>query len=53
MKKMQNKKDLQSTNLDFIKLPEIYESHGVSKEVISSFIALQRRIQHAQNISRN
>lgn len=43
---------LQSIKLDFYKIYEICESYGVSKEVISSFLTLQRRIKHAQNSTR-
>ena len=52
MGKKQKTNEEQPIKIDFLKIYKICESQGVSKEVISSFLTLQRRIQHAQNTAR-
>lgn len=52
MSEEQKKSEVQTIKLDLYKIYEICESHGVSKEVISGFLTLQRRIKHAQNSAR-
>ncbi|WP_057776272.1 hypothetical protein [Cytobacillus dafuensis] len=52
MSKEQNPSEVQTIKLDLYKIYEICESYGVSKEVISSFRTLQRRLQHAKNSTR-
>jgi len=52
MSKEQKTSEVQTTKLYLYKIYQICESYGVSKEVISGFLTLQRRIQHAQNSTR-
>lgn len=52
MEKESTKTDLQTIEQDFLKIHEICDSLGVSKEIISNFLTLQEGIQHAENTKR-
>ncbi|WP_193224644.1 hypothetical protein [Bacillus sp. B1-b2] len=51
MTKKQETKENTSFKLDIFKIYDECEKKGVSKEIISGFLKLQRRIRDAQNIS--
>lgn len=52
MNKKKKPHEIQTIDPVFLKIYEICESYGVSKEIISNFLTLQRGIQHARNTER-